>query len=219
MVNTHEIYGLVAEFIEPEGLLTAVRGVREAGYQEIDTFTPFPIAELGAALGLPRTRLPALVLIGGLSGASLGFLLQTYAHVFDYPWNVGGRPYWSWQAFIPITFELGILFAALSAVFGMLALNRLPQPYHPVFNTPGFRRASVDRFFLVVEAADPRYNREQTSALLRKLGAFKVDEVPCWPSPRSTLPTDKPVRQERNLSALEEPSPVANREGVSKADE
>lgn len=219
MTQRDEIYGLVAEFEGPEPLLEAVRRLRAEGFCALDAFTPFPIAGLSQAIGHRRTRLPAIVLIGGMTGVAGGFLMQTYAHVFDYQYLVAGRAYFSWQAFIPITFELGILFAALSAVFGMLALNRLPRPYHPVFNTPGFKRASVDRFFLAVESGDPRYHPRETAELLGRLGALRVHEVPCWLPEGARLPGERRARQVQNLAALRNPSPVVNEEGVSDDDQ
>ena len=172
------IYGLVAEFDSPTHLLAAVRSARQEGYRRMDAYTPFPVEELAEELGFHHTRLPLLVLIGGLVGCLGGYFLQYYTSVIDYPINVGGRPLHSWPAFIPVTFELTILVAALTAVLGMLGLNGLPMPYHPLFNVPRFALATRDRFFLCIEATDPRFDREKTRQFLAGLGPREVVEVP-----------------------------------------
>jgi hypothetical protein len=171
------IYGLMAEFDSPEDLLSAAKRAHAEGYRRMDAYTPFPVEGLAEAIGFPHTRLPLLVLLAGLFGAFVGFVSQYYVTVFDYPLIVGGRPLNSWPAYIPITFEVTILFAALTAVVGMIALNRLPMPYHPVFNVPAFGAASRDRFFLCIEAADPRFDREGTRRFLQGLQAKEVSEV------------------------------------------
>jgi len=172
------VYGLMAEFGEPAGILRATRRSYEAGYRKMDAYTPFPIEELAEALGYrSRGRLPKIVLLGGLAGCAGGFLLQYWTSVFAYPLNVGGRPLNSWPAFIPITFEITVLGAALSAVLGMLALNGLPTPYHPVFNVPEFALASRDRFFLCIEEGDPRFDLPETKRFLEGLSPAKVFEV------------------------------------------
>jgi hypothetical protein len=176
-----QIFGLLAEFDGPEQLVEAAERTHAAGYRRIDAYTPFPIHGLSTALGVRQTRLPYLVLAGGLIGCFGGFFLQYYAHKIDYPINIGGRPLNSWPAFIIITFELTILTAALFAVFGMLALNRLPQPYHPLFNVPSFELASRTHFFLCIEAADARFDRDQTRAFLESLNARSIAEVPIEP--------------------------------------
>jgi Alternative complex III, ActD subunit len=170
-------YGLMAEFETPTDVVAAARRVHEEGYRRIDAFSPYPIEELSEAIGVHSTKMPMIVLIGGIVGLIAGYLMQYYTHVVDYPLNVGGKPFHSWPQFIPITFETTVLGAALSAVFGMLALNGLPEPYHPVFNTPNFALASRDRFFLLVEARDPKFDREQTAAFLRTLGPREVTDV------------------------------------------
>lgn len=171
-------YGLMAEFRAPSDIVAAARRAYEAGYRRMDAYTPFPIEELAEALGWrTRGRLPKMVLIGGLVGAACGYLLQYYASVIAYPVNVGGRPLHSWPSFIPVTFETGVLFAALTAVLGMLALNGLPRPYHPVFNAHNFVLATTDRFFLCIEAADPRFDRHQTRSFLEGLAPTEVSEV------------------------------------------
>ena len=170
-------YGLMAEFETPTDVVAAARRVHEEGYRRTDAFSPYPIEELSEAIGVHTTRMPLIVLIGGIVGLIAGYLMQYYTHVIDYPLNVGGKPFHSWPQFIPITFETTVLGAALAAVFGMLALNGLPEPYHPVFNTPNFALASRDRFFLLVEARDPKFDREQTAAFLRTLGPREVTDV------------------------------------------
>jgi hypothetical protein len=167
----------MAEFENPTDLVTAAHRAYEEGYRKMDAYTPFPIEELDEALGFRHTRLPLLVLIGGLIGCIGGFMLQYYTSVINYPLNIGGRPLNSWPAFIPVTFETTILCAALTAVLGMLALNGLPMPYHPVFNVPRFALATRDRFFLCIEATDPKFEREATSAFLERLIPRVVYEV------------------------------------------
>ena len=175
---TAPIAGLLAEFSDANALVTAARAVRDAGYRHTDAFSPFPIEELTDALGVRKTRLPLLVLIGGILGGVSGYALQAWTATQSYPLNVGGRPMHSWPAFVPVTFEMTILGAALFAVFGMLALNGLPMPYHPVFHVPRFALATRDRFFLYIEVRDPLFDRATTSDTLRGLGARDVTEVP-----------------------------------------
>jgi hypothetical protein len=171
------LYGLMAEFEDPNALVAAVQRARLEGYRRMDAYSPFPIEELHEALGLPPTRLPLIVLIGGLVGAVAGYSLQYWVSVVENPWNVGGRPLHSWPAFIPITFETTILVAALSAVLGMLALNGLPMPYHPVFNVARFALASRNRFFLCIEARDPQFDLEATRHFLQNLNPREVSTV------------------------------------------
>jgi hypothetical protein len=171
------LHGLLAEFENPDDLLHAAERAHGEGYRRMDAYTPFPIEGLAEAVGFHRNRLPLLVLIGGIVGALAGFLSQYWASVVDYPINVGGRPLNSWPSFVPVTFEVTILVAALTTVLGMLALNGLPMPYHPVFNVPRFALASRDRFFLLIEAADPRFERETTLRFLERLGAREVSDV------------------------------------------
>lgn len=171
------LYGLMAEFDNPTDAVAAARRAYEEGYRRIDAFSPYPIHELSDAIGFRKNRLPLIVLIGGIIGGLGGFLLQYYVHVIDYPLNVGGRPLNSWPSFIPITFETTILIAALSAVLGMLALNGLPHPYHPVFNSPRFALATRDKFFLLIEARDPKFDHGATAEFLRSLNAQEVSDV------------------------------------------
>jgi len=177
MSTEPSIYGLMAEFDSPDDLLAAAKRAHTEGYRRMDAYSPFPVEGLAEAIEVRHTRLPLLVLIAGILGALVGFVSQYYVTVFDYPINVGGRPLNSWPAYIPITFEVTILFAALTAVFGMIAMNGLPMPYHPVFNVPAFGGASRDRFFLCIEAADPRFDREGTRRFLEGLQAREVSEV------------------------------------------
>ena len=171
------IYGLLAEFHSPHEVVEAAKKVREAGYRRVDGYSPYPIEEFCEALHFHRSPLPKLVLLGGILGLLAGWGLEYWASVIDYPMNIGGRPVNSWPAFIVPAFETTILFAAGTAVFGMLALNGLPQPYHPVFNVPDFALASRDRFFIGIEALDPKFDREGTKAFLRGLGASAISEV------------------------------------------
>lgn len=177
MQHRSHLYGVMGEFVTPEELIHAIEKVREAGYRRLDAYAPFPVEGLSEALGLKRNLVPAITLLGGLAGGLGGFCFQYWVAAITYPMNIGGRPLNSWPAFIPVTFELAILGAALSAVFGMLALNGLPQPYHPVFNVPRFTHASTDRFFLCIEAQDPKFQLADTARLLQSLHAHQVSEV------------------------------------------
>jgi hypothetical protein len=171
------IYGLMAEFDSPTALVAAARHAHAAGYRRMDGYTPFPIEELSEALGHAPSRLPLVVLIGGVLGCLGGFALQYWTSVIAYPMNIGGRPLNSWPSFIPVTFETTILAAALVAVLGMLAMNGLPMPYHPVFNVPRFALASRNRFFLCIEARDANFNLTATRRFLEELDAREVTVV------------------------------------------
>jgi hypothetical protein len=177
MTNVPQLHGLMAEFADHERVVEAARRAYEAGYRTMEAYTPFPVEGLSEALGHKRTAVPLIVLIGALCGGSGGYFMMWYASVVDYPLNIGGRPFHSWPAFVPITFELMILAAALSAIVGMLLLNRLPQPHHPVFNLPEFERASTDRFFLCIEAGDLRFDAIATRRFLESLSPLSVKEV------------------------------------------
>jgi hypothetical protein len=171
------LYGIMGEFNNPSDLVAAARRTYEAGYRRINGYSPYPIEELSEAIGFTRTSLPLIVLIGGILGGLGGFFMQYWMEVINYPLNVGGKPYNSWPAFIPITFECTVLLAAFAAVLGMLVLNKLPQPYHPVFNAPNFALATRDRFFLVIEANDPRFSHDETTQFLNTVGARNVSDV------------------------------------------
>src|SRR5215813_3524188 len=171
------LYGVMAEFDSPNQVFAAARRAYRAGYRRINGYSPYPIEELAEAIGFHRTALPLIVLIGGVLGGLGGFFMQYWMEVINYPLNVGGKPFNSVPAFIPITFECTVLCAAFAAVLGMLALNKLPQPYHPVFNAPDFALATRDRFFLVVEASDRKYNHDEVTSLLKSLSAIDVTDV------------------------------------------
>lgn len=171
------LYGVMAEFENPDDILKAAEKAHEMGYRKMDAYTPFPVEHLSETLGFRRARLPLIVFIGGLIGALTGFFLQYYASVISYPINVAGRPLNSWPSFIPITFELMVLFAAFSAILGMFALDGLPMPYHPVFNIERFEHASRDGFFLCIEAKDPKYNLRNTRQFLESLSPKAVYDV------------------------------------------
>ena len=168
----------MAEFDDASALVQAAHRAHHAGYRRMDAYSPFPIEELSEAIGFHHTNVPLVVLIGGLLGGLSGFLMQYWISAINYPVNVAGRPLNSWPAFIVVTFEMTILGAALFAVLGMLALNGLPMPYHPVFNVERFAFASKDRFFLCIEARDPKFDRKVTEEFLRSLNPRDVMEVP-----------------------------------------
>jgi hypothetical protein len=169
---------MAAEFDNPAALIAAADRAREAGYQKMSAYSPYPVEGLDEALGPKREYLPLIVLIGGILGGLTGYLLQYFTAVVTYPLNIGGRPLHSWPAFIPVTFECTILGAALSAVFGLLALNGLPQPYHPLFHLPRFSRVSRDLFFLCIEHRDPLFDLVKTREFLVGLNPTEITEVP-----------------------------------------
>jgi len=172
-----EIYGLMAEFDSTTEVVAAAEKVRDAGYTKTDAFSPFPIHEMDEALGIKRSILPYIVFAGGIAGLLAGLGLQYFTHVIDYPIIVGGRPHFSLPAFVPPAYELTILLASFAAVFGMLLLNGLPKPYHPVFNVPRFNLASREKFFLVIEREDPRFDYEETRKFMEGLGPEEVFDV------------------------------------------
>jgi hypothetical protein len=172
------LYGLLAEFRTAEELVAATNRARVEGYRRIEAYSPFPLEGLVEATGGFKDRVPLITLIGGVLGGAGGFFLQWYAAVIDYPINVGGRPLNSWPSFIPATFELTVLGAALFAVFGMLAMNRLPKLYHPLFNVPEFELASRSRFFLCLRCEDPKFEVEGTREFMQSLNPIALSEVP-----------------------------------------
>ena len=177
-MDDKRLYGVMAEFENPTAVVDAARKAHEAGYRRMDAYSPYPIEELTEALGIKHTKLPLIVLIGGITGCLGGYGLCYWVSAMVYPLNIGGRPLHSWPAFIPVTFECTILLAALAAVFGMLALNGLPQPYHPVFNVPRFELATRNHFFLCIESRDPKFDHELTREFLAGLeGAVEVTDV------------------------------------------
>ncbi|MBX2813490.1 MAG: DUF3341 domain-containing protein [Myxococcales bacterium] len=171
------LYGLVAEFETGGELLKATENARKAGYTRIDAYSPLPLHGMEEAIGQSYTRLPVVVFFGGMLGMIGGYSLQYYTAVIDYPIMIGGKGLHSWPAFIPVTFECTILFAAFAAVFGMILMNGLPRPHHPIFETPNFDRASQDRFFLAIEAEDPKFERAATRTFLEELNPHAVSEV------------------------------------------
>jgi ActD protein len=175
--DTPKLYGLLAEFDSPTAVVTAARKAREAGYVKLDAFTPFPIHELDEALKVPRTILPWLVFAGGLAGLLGGFAMQYWMSAVDYPLNIGGRPLASWPAFVIPSYEMTILFASITAVVGMIALNGLPMPYHPLFNAPNFTNATADRFFLCIETKDAKFDAAGTRQFLETLQPLGVTDV------------------------------------------
>jgi hypothetical protein len=177
MVTATDIYGLMAEFDEPEPLLEAARRAHSAGYRQMDAYSPMPVEGLAEAIGFRGRAVQVLVFVAGVLGATGGFMLCWWITVVAYPHNVAGRPLNSWPAYVPITFESMVLVACLTAVIGMLALNGLPQPYHPVFNVARFEHASRDKFFLCIEASDPKFDILATREFMEQLGAQEVMEV------------------------------------------
>jgi hypothetical protein len=178
MTATVNYFGVLAEFADADELVAAAREVHAAGYHEVEAYSPMPIEGLAEALGFRRTWMPMVVLVGGIVGCLSGWALQYYTTVVAYPLNVGGRPVNSWPSFIPVIFEMTVLVAALSAVLGMLAMNGLPRPHHPLFAIPHFDRATQDRFFLCILARDPKFHPQTTRQFLERLGPTEVFDVP-----------------------------------------
>jgi hypothetical protein len=170
-------WGMLAEFPDAAGLFHACERVRDAGYSAWDAHSPFPVHGLDGAMGLRRSKLPFIALAVGLAFAAGGFALQTWVHTSAYPLVISGKPYFTWQAFVPVTFELGVLGGALAAVFGMLALNQLSRHNHPLFNSARFERATDDRFFISIEARDPKFDEHATRQLLERAGASAVESL------------------------------------------
>jgi len=180
-LETSKLFGLLARFGDTDALIQAAHSLNRQGYRRFDAYTPFPVTGLAAAIGFHRTRMPLVVLVGGLIGLIGGYGLQWWVSVVAYPLNIGGRPLNSWPLFIPVTFELTILVAALFAVLGMLALNGLPQPHHPLFGIPEFDHASTDGFFLCIEATDPQFDKQKTLQVLQNLQPCEIWYVPQSP--------------------------------------
>jgi len=176
-IEPYPIFGLMAEFDEPAQLVEAARRAHEAGYRKLEAYSPYPIEELSEAIGFHKDHVALVVLLCGLMGTCLGFGLESWASAIYYPMNVGGRPYLSWPSFVPVGFETTILLAAFGAVVGMLIMNGLPQPYHPVFNVDRFSRASQDKFFLCIESDDPMFDADRTGAFLKSLQPSEVTQV------------------------------------------
>lgn len=175
---TQALYGILAEFETATDLVVASKAAYAAGYRKMDAYSPYPVEEAAEAIGFHKTRVPLIVLLGGILGGLSGFLLQYWINVIDYPLNIGGRPYNSWPAFIVPTFEMTVLFAGLSGVLGMFALNGLPMPYHPLFNVDRFGAVTRDRFFLCIEAADSHFDLVNTQEFMMSLKPLSISEVP-----------------------------------------
>jgi hypothetical protein len=175
--SKHKKFGLVAEYESAAAIFQACEKIRDAGYKRWDSYTPFPVHNLDQAMGLRPSVLPYIVFCCGMTGAACGILLQWWSSTIAYPLIIAGKPLFSFQANVPVTFELGILFSAFGAVFGMLGLNKLPMFYHPLFNIARFARATDDRFFIAIEATDPKYDAEKTRKLLEQTNAVAVEEV------------------------------------------
>jgi hypothetical protein len=175
--HENPLYGVMAEFDSAQALVDASKHAVSAGFTKMEAYSPIPVEELNDIIHKKRTKLTALILIGGIAGMATGFALQYWSSAIEYPMNIGGRPYATWPAFVVPSYELTILFSALTAAIGMFALNGLPQPYHPVFNVERFSMASSDKFFLVIESADPRFDHGATTRFLQEQGAKGVYDV------------------------------------------
>jgi hypothetical protein len=170
-------YGLLVEFDDPHALVRGCEKVRDEGFRNWDAHTPFPIHGMDSAMGIRGTRLPWLILVGGITGLVAALVMIWWMNAVDYPFIISGKPFFAWQAAVPVTFELTVLFSAFATFFGMWGMNKLPRLHHPLFSNERFARATADRFFIVIEKDDPRFDREQTRALLESLGGLAVEEV------------------------------------------
>ncbi len=175
--STKKVFGMIAEFKTPHALLEAVKKVRGLGYRQLDTYTPFPIHGMDKAMGLRPSRLPWLVLCGALFGTISGIVMQAWMNGIDYPFRIGGKPFFSYQAYVPVAFELTVLCGALATVLGMFALNRLPQPYHPLFTHSRFARATDDGFFLAIESSDYHWDERKLYEVLETAGGSSISLV------------------------------------------
>ena len=171
------VHGMIAEYATPADIYAAAEAIRDAGYSRWDLYSPFPIHGIDEAMGIRRTKLPVLIGCIGLTGASLGFLMQYWMSAVDYRLTVQGKPFGAWEPFVPITFELGILLTAFTTLIGMLALNGLPRWNHPLLKKERFLSTSDDRFVICIESADPKFDPEQTRKLLREAGGKNIDLV------------------------------------------
>ena len=177
MSETKTNWGVLAEFANPAELLHAAQKLNDLGYKKFETWSPFPIHGMDDAMGLSGSKVPWITLGGGLTGLSIGLLLQWWTGAVDYPLVIAGKPYFAWQFALPVTFELSILLSAFGTVFGMFALNLMPRPYHPLDNVPAFKRVTDDKFFLSIEVSDPLFDMEKTKALLSELGGTGITDV------------------------------------------
>jgi hypothetical protein len=176
--GSRELYGLLAKFNTQEDLIIASDRTYSEGYRKFDSYSPYPVPELARAMHLKSSPLPFVILAGGILGGVGGFLMMTYATVWDYPLNIGGRPLFSWPTYIPITFELTVLLGALCGILGLFFFTRFPQPYHPVFNSEDFiEHGSQDAFYLSIEASDPKFDLDRTRRFLENLGSALVSEI------------------------------------------
>ena len=173
-----DIYGIAAEFEDSESLMHAAEQARARGYTQLEGYAPFPVEGLPQACGHPKNRIPLIMFGAGIVGAAGGYFMQWYSAVIRYPMNVGGRPLHSWPSFVPLTFELMVLFASVAGFIAMLMLNGFPRPFHPIFNTKNFERASQDRFFLCIQSIDEKFDSEEVRSFLESTGAVHVSEVP-----------------------------------------
>ena len=177
MNRDERFYGLLVEFDDAHDLVSACETIRDAGYRRWDAHTPFPIHGMDEAMGIRGTRLPWIVLVGGLAGMAAGLAMIWWMNAVDYPFVISGKPLFGWPAAVPVTFELTVLFSAFAAFFGMWGLNGMPRLHHPLFSSERFARATSDRFFIAIEKDDPAFDRRATRELLSSLGGLAVEEI------------------------------------------